>query len=160
MQSDAAAVAQQTSTAVDASNDPTSTILPNASLTPGAVATVDTNVICRPGYATNVRPKGALWLHLKSEVYARYGITRGHRSITEPSGFRHSAYEVDHLIPLEIGGSPTSLENLWPEPIVSAKQKDLVENELHELVCSGRMPVALAQNAVAKDWRTALPSSP
>lgn len=60
-------------------------------------------------------------------------------------------------MPLEIGGDPMDLRNLWPEPIDSAKLKDKVENELHELVCTGRIRLAQAQNAIARDWKTAIP---
>jgi hypothetical protein len=131
--------------------------MPNEALTPGAVATTDVSTVCRPGYATNLRPTGALWNHLKEGAYDRYGLLRGHRSVIDEHGIRRPAYEVDHLIPLEIGGDPTDRRNLWPESIQSAKVKDEVENELHELVCSGRMDIRQAQSAIARDWKTAVP---
>jgi hypothetical protein len=37
---------------------------------------------------------------------AAYGLT----------GQRLSDYELDHLIPLELGGAPAEAANLWPEP--------------------------------------------
>ena len=130
---------------------------PDSRLTPGAVGTSDVATICRAGFATSIRPTGALWLYLKNEAYVRYGLPRGRRSTVDANGIRHPAYEVDHLIPLELGGDPTDLRNLWPEPIDSAKQKDVVENELHDLVCSGKMPLTRAQTAIAHDWETAVP---
>ena len=36
-------------------------------------------------------------------------------------------YEFDHLIPLGIGGN-SSIENLWPQPIKEAKEKDKIED--------------------------------
>jgi hypothetical protein len=49
-------------------------------------------------------------------------------------------YEEDHLISLELGGHPTSEKNLWPEaykPKPGAREKDRVENFLHDEVCAG-----------------------
>ena len=132
--------------------------MPDSALTPGEAVTTDAAVICRPGYATNIRPEGALWRQLKEEAYARYGLPRGHRTFVNQSGVRQAAYQVDHLVPLELGGSPTDLRNLWPQPIVAAKQKDEIENELHDFVCSGQMSLRQAQTAIARDWKTALPA--
>ena len=130
--------------------------LPNASLTPGVVSVTDAATICSSGYARAVRPRGALWRRLKNDAYNEYGLPRGKRSYVDADGKRHPAYEVDHLISLELGGSPTDLRNLWPEPLDSAKRKDRVENALHERVCSGREPLAKAQHDIARDWRSAL----
>jgi hypothetical protein len=130
--------------------------LPDAARTPGAVAVTDVTVVCDLGYATRVRPRGALWRRLKNEAYNAYGLPRGKRSTIDARGKHHPAYEVDHLIPLELGGSPGDLRNLWPEPLASAKRKDRVENELHDRVCAGIVPLGVAQRAIARDWRTAL----
>jgi hypothetical protein len=32
--------------------------------------------------------------------------------VAEPGG----DYELDHLVPLEVGGAPSTATNLWPEP--------------------------------------------
>ena len=142
--------------AVDSSNR--SGDFPDSSLTPGAVVTNDVAVICRQGYATSVRPEGALWKRLKEEAYERYRLPRGHRSRTDGNGVPHPAYEVDHLVPLELGGSPTDIRNIWPQSIEAAEQKDRVENELHDLVCDGRMSLTQAQSAIARNWETAVPA--
>ena len=82
-------------------------------------------------------------------VYASYGVAWTARA----------GYEVDHLIPLELGGD-NSLANLWPEPQNTGTEagyatKDGVENHLHALVCAGKVPLATAQNAIAANWYTA-----
>ena len=72
----------------------------------------------------------------------------------------HPDYEVDHLIPLGIGGSDDD-RNLWPEPRRSieptwnAERKDELEFKLRDLVCSGALPVLGAQGAIAEDWTEA-----
>jgi hypothetical protein len=64
--------------------------------------------------------------------------------------------DYDHLVPLEVGGDPNDPRNLWIEPGASPNPKDGVESRLHELVCEGRVPLAVAQQAIATDWTTAL----
>jgi len=132
--------------------------LPNSNLTPGLGATEDENLVCQRGYAERVRPRGALWRRLKEEAFARYGIAYQDRDAIGANGVREPEYQVDHLIPLEIGGSPTDLQNIWPQPIGPALRKDRVENELHQLVCSGQMPLKQAQDAIARNWKTAVRS--
>ena len=64
------------------------------------------------------------------------------------------AYEVDHFIPLELGGS-NDIKNLWPEPADPAPgfhEKDVVENYLHSQVCNGTMTLGEAQKFIATDW--------
>ena len=56
-----------------------------------------------------------------------------------------SAYQEDHLISLELGGSPTDPSNLWPEPYPRAADVDKIENELNDKVCSGELTLAEAQ---------------
>jgi len=72
-----------------------------------------------------------------------------------PPGSKLSSYEEDHLIPLELGGSPTSPLNLWPEAHPSSYTKDGVEDTLNRAVCSGRVKLAPAQRAIAHNWKTA-----
>jgi hypothetical protein len=132
--------------------------LPNPSLTPGAVASTEIAKVCATGYARRVRPVGNVWSRLRNQAYDEYGLKRGERSFIDAAGRRHPAYQIDHLIPIELGGAPADLHNLWPQPIAAAKQKDRVENELHALVCAGQMPIRDAQRAIARDWRTAVPS--
>src|SRR5262249_31667040 len=65
--------------------------------------------------------------------------------------------EVDHLIPLELGGS-NAIKNLWPEPADPTPgfhQKDALENKLHALVCAGSLDLATAQQAIAANWYSA-----
>jgi len=127
-------------------------VLPNRQRTPGAsdpAVTQQTirSTICRTGYTSTVRPSSSYTTGLKvSQLSSGYAF-RGDHSTQD--------YEEDHLIPLEIGGSPSSARNLWPEPYVGsegARAKDLVENQLHDLVCAGTVPLRVAQQAIATNW--------
>jgi hypothetical protein len=83
-------------------------------------------------------------MSLKREVYAEYGIAH----------WESWEYEVDHLIPLSIGGS-NDIANLWPEaaePRPGFHEKDKVENYLHRGVCSGRMALQEAQREISGNW--------
>jgi hypothetical protein len=66
-----------------------------------------------------------------------------------------SNYELDHLIPLELGGAPTDVKNLWTEPYYTnpnSYDKDGFENYLHNQVCSGLMDLQTAQTEIATNW--------
>ena len=115
---------------------------PNPALTPGAVLTTDASAICTPGYASSVRNVSTA---TKEQVYAEYGV-----SYPQPKG----EYEVDHFIPLEIGGS-NDIKNLWLEPATPTPgfhQKDQFENFEHGQVCNGTISAAEAQSRMVSDW--------
>jgi len=118
-----------------------SDIYPDPTLTPGDVfPDVTAAQICTPGYARRVRD---VPVEEKREVYQRYNIP-----------YTPGKYEVDHFIPLELGGS-NAVTNLWPErysPPPGAHEKDKVENYLHNQVCSGAMTLQQAQDAIRTDW--------
>ena len=66
-----------------------------------------------------------------------------------------SNYELDHLIALEIGGNPSDVANLWPEPGYGQYNfhiKDRFENYLHNAVCTGSMTLAEAQKEITTNW--------
>jgi hypothetical protein len=115
---------------------------PDASCTAGNVfSAVTTDQVCTPGYSKTVRhvPQS-----VKKEVYAEYGI----------ASHLPGQYEIDHFIPLELGGS-NDISNLWPEPATPQPgfhEKDQVENYLHGQVCSGTTSLSNAQQAIASDW--------
>jgi hypothetical protein len=62
--------------------------------------------------------------------------------------------ELDHLVPLELGGS-NDATNLWSERPPTPNPKDKVEDALNAAVCQGRVSLAAAQHAIAADWLTA-----
>ena len=123
--------------------------LPDATCTPGAanVNVTQDNIqqtICSSGYTKTIRPTAAFTNNLKAEQMSQYGYTDSIR-----------AHEEDHLISLELGGSPDDPKNLWPEPHAAPNPKDKVENYLHAAVCSGRISLHDAQARIATNWTTA-----
>jgi hypothetical protein len=116
--------------------------LPDPQCTPGAYfKNADRAHICKPGYTKTVRNVSAA---LKQRVYAEYAITQHSRS----------SYEVDHLVPLELGGS-NSITNLFPEaatPKPGFHEKDRLENKTHDAVCSSARALRATQRSIAKNW--------
>lgn len=102
------------------------------------------STICARGYTKRVRPPERVTEPEKRASMAAYG----------DHGPLH-AYEYDHLIPLELGGAPNDLRNLWPEPGATPNPKDRLENLLRRRVCDGTLPLATARGEIARDWVSA-----
>ena len=117
--------------------------LPDRACTPGSVfAGATVGKICVSGYSKSVR---SVSTKLRKQLFAAYGI-----AYPPATG----AYELDHLIPLAIGGD-NSAANLFPEaadPKPGFKEKDVVEVYLQEEVCAGQVDLAAAQRQIAADW--------
>lgn len=128
-------------------------ILPNPTLTPGSInpdVTQDNiqQTICVSGWTATIRPPNNYTTQLKIKQIQQYGY----------KDTKTADYEEDHLISLELGGSPTSESNLWPEPYNAtvsnggARTKDSVENYLHKRICAGKMTLAEAQKEISTNW--------
>jgi hypothetical protein len=120
--------------------------LPDPRCTPGAISPAVTQgdiqgTICSYGYTRTVRPPESITEREKEASLASYGH----------AGSLHD-YEYDHLVPLELGGATNDPRNLWPEPGRAPNPKDELEGRLRELVCNGRVRLAAAQRAIARDW--------
>jgi hypothetical protein len=119
--------------------------LPDPKLTPGdTFPNVTADILSQPGYTKSVRdvPESE-----RERVFSEYGV------IHHASG----EYEVDHLIPLELGGS-NDIKNLWPEPYHgawNAHVKDRLEDKLHSMVADHQIALGEAQKEIAADWITA-----
>jgi hypothetical protein len=126
--------------------------LPDPNCTPGAINPQVTqanisSTICVSGYTESIRPPESITEPEKAASAAAYGYT----------GSFHTA-EYDHLISLELGGDPNDPANLWVEPNDNRgatsvdNSKDVLENRLNGLVCSGQMTLAAARSAIATNW--------
>jgi hypothetical protein len=68
---------------------------------------------------------------------------------------RRNQYELDHKIPLALGGAVIDRRNLALQPIDEAREKDAIEVCLSSLVCQGKIELEDAQSAIWEDWRKA-----
>jgi hypothetical protein len=126
--------------------------LPNVKITPGAIdpRVTQANIastICVVGYTATVRPVVSYTNNLK-----RTQLDSGYRYGNDTN---LQDYEEDHLIPLEVGGNPNSPLNLWPEYLYGsygAHIKDQLEDEMHYLVCHGKISLKAAQAAFTPNW--------
>jgi hypothetical protein len=129
---------------------------PDPSLTPGALnpAVTQANIhstVCVSGWTATIRPPTSYTNKLKAQQIVQYGYTATAASL----------YEEDHLISLQLGGSPTDPRNLWPEPYTvsfqngqpaGARTKDTFETALKKKVCAGTMTLVEAQREIGVHW--------
>ena len=112
----------------------------NAAVTQGTIK----DTICIPGYARSVRPA----LTVTEPIKRKLMLAEHHFQSAR-------LYELDHLVPLSIGGAPDDLRNLWLESWNgpnNAHDKDALEYVLWRLVCDGEVPLATAQTSIATNW--------
>jgi hypothetical protein len=121
-------------------------VIPDPTLTPGVVRTTDVDDICSHG-TSQLRH----WSQERDErIMGEYQLSPTARY----------DYEIDHLIPLGVGGADDDA-NLWPEPratiepVWTAERKDALEHKLHDMVCSYKLDIQVAQAAFADDWTAA-----
>lgn len=127
------------------------TNLPNKQLTPGEVNANITqeniaNTICVPHFTDTIRPSSSYTNRLKKVQIAMYKY---------PSDVDMKDVEEDHLIPLSVGGHPTSSLNLWPQlwdGKYGAHQKDKLEQKIHKEVCSGKLSLIEGQKKFSDNW--------
>lgn len=117
--------------------------------TPGTVDTMITQAnieatICRPGYAQSVRP-----------AYGRTDPFKRRLMVAQHPGEAMADYELDHLIPISLGGAPFDRRDLWLQPRrgqANSGDKNVLAYVLWRLVCRREVTLAVAQRAIRQDW--------
>jgi hypothetical protein len=117
-------------------------IRPNKDLTPGKARTMKPDEACGHAKENRQVPNA-----LRDRILTEYKLPPG----------THPDYQIDHLIPLCLGGS-NDPANLWPQPyrrkeeIWNAEAKDRLDRRICDMVCSGEIEIGAAQEALAIDW--------
>jgi hypothetical protein len=129
--------------------------IPDPKCTPGAVnPTLTLVVLTASNFTTGCVRNHATSATQKGETYDWYGLAKpDHNTGTTQT------CELDHVIPLVIGGADT-LDNIWPQCGPDEvtlndryfKEKDCVETYLAVQVRTGEMSLSEAQHGIAKDW--------
>lgn len=118
--------------------------IPDSRLTPGAAILQSRRTVCEQN---NVKNK-SVPVALQRKVFEAYGITPA----------ESADYEVDYLITPALGGAD-DIHNLWPHSykatVWNAEVKDALEDRLRDMVCSGDLDLAEAQQELASNWISA-----
>ena len=118
---------------------------PALALNPEVTQAPINETICAPGYTYTVRPSWYDSSKLKQQLLK----ARGETWLSAPK------YQLDHIVPLCLGGSPTDPSNLQLEPWEEAYRKDRVEIQAMRCVFAGKATLAEAQHDLATDWQAA-----
>lgn len=118
--------------------------MPNAKLTPGAIATTNTTEVCRqPDHlASSMIPPAT-----QQEVFTEYRITN-------PAV--QSKYDIDYLVPILLGGAPTTA-NMWPAALEGTGffEKAQLDHVMRDLVCRREISLRAAQRSLERNWYVA-----
>ena len=118
---------------------------PSPALNPDVTQATIATTICTPGWTRTVRPYVGAMKTIKADMLTAIGETIDHRN----------RYELDHIVPLALGGAVIDRRNLALEPIDEAREKDAIEVCVSSLVCQGKIDLEDAQSAIWEDWRKA-----
>jgi ABC-type transport system substrate-binding protein len=118
--------------------------LPDPKLTPGAVTTTDTNVVC------NMDPHSAtpgISSALQLAVWTAYG---------ETSASAMHKHVLDWLVPYNLGGAGVAA-NLWPAAFrgTGFYEKTDTDTILRQMVCRRELTLTQAQHALEHSWYSA-----
>jgi hypothetical protein len=99
--------------------------------------------ICVPGWTKTVRPSARYTARIKIKLI---------RELEIPEELLVD-FELDHRIPLALGGAPSEQHNLELQPWDEAGEKDRIEACLSRAVCAGTITLDEARRRIWADWR-------
>jgi hypothetical protein len=114
-------------------------------INPAVTAATIQSTICVKGWTASIRPPVSYTNRIKKQRLHAMGLP------LELIG----DFQLDHKLPLSLGGSPDDPRNLILQDQDEAEGKDAVERCLPAAVCSGLISLQDAQQAIWRDWRNA-----
>lgn len=116
-------------------------VLAPGAVEPGVTPATQATTICRPAWLAGIRPPKDYTEAIKRKLF---------RAQKAPG--RLGDYELDHGIPLGLGGCARCPENLWLQPRAAALRKDREETALHHQVCAGTLSLDRARATIRQHW--------
>jgi hypothetical protein len=114
-------------------------------LNPAVTQEMIATTICAPGWTKTVRPSARYTAAIKIKLI---------RELEIPEELLVD-FELDHRVPLALGGAPSDERNLELQPWDEAGEKDRIETCLSRAVCAGTITLDEARLRIWADWRTA-----
>lgn len=115
------------------------------SLNPAVTPETIDSTICVKGWTASVRPPYYETQVIKRDLLKARGETWDQAPL----------YELDHIVPLVLGGHPSDRANFMLQPWPEARRKDRLEVQASRCVCANVVPLSEAQDDLAKDWQAA-----
>jgi hypothetical protein len=126
-------------------DEATASVSPSGAINEDVTQAKIQQTICIPGWTATVRPSTSYTNAVKAKLLRAQGLPQADAA----------KYELDHLVPLALGGHPRKPENLWLQPWDGewgARVKDRLEVKLKAMVCKGRITLERARRAIATNW--------
>ena len=112
-------------------------------LNPAVTQATISETICVIGWTKTQRPPVSFTNRIKIGLIRREEMPE--ESLVD--------FQLDHKIPLALGGAPSDIRNFELQPWDEAERKDAVEMCLARAVCAGRIVLDDARRRIWKDWR-------
>ena len=118
---------------------------PDLPLNPAVTQETIGKTICAPGWTKTVRPSARYTARIKIKLIRELEVDEA--LLVD--------FELDHRIPLALGGAPSDPRNLELQPWDEAGEKDAIEACLARAVCAGKIGLDEARRRIWSDWRHA-----
>jgi hypothetical protein len=119
--------------------------VPESMLNPEVNQSTILTTICQPYYTQLVRPNS----HYTNAV-KRLLLFKENLPLSDMKN-----YQLDHVIALTLGGSPSNHSNLAIHSFTgeyNVRMKDKLSIKLKKMVCNGEIPLHQAQDMMYPDW--------